>query len=193
MHQPHHHDEAGDGHAQPSSPFPADSWPGEPVLDVERHGRERCQHVQPVAGLADSRVANLEAPQPHQHQPRDEDHERDKKQRQPEPDGRLVRSLPRGRQVHETENQKGHDQEKTEDQMKSNHQHIERRLLCGSPQPGQRGDAREVGAVGEEHREADQDDPEKRAQPRADGRCVNSAAPVAHRSSRYTHDQSPPT
>ena len=87
------------------------------------------EHVQPVADLADSRVADLEAAQPHQDQPRDQDHERGRQQRQPEPDRRLVGPLPRGRQVREAEDQERHDQEEAEQQVKSDHQHVEKRLL----------------------------------------------------------------
>ena len=189
MEQPHHDDEAGDGHAQPPGPFPADSRAGQPVLDVERDGRERREHVQPVADLADPRVADLEAAEPHQDQPRDEDHERDAQKCQSEPDRRPVRPLPRGRQVNEAEDQERHDQEKAQEQVQGNHQHIEERLLGRAAPPGERGHAREVEAVGAQECEADQDDPEKRAQPRADGRRVDPAAAVAHGSSLNSHDR----
>ena len=70
-------------------------------------------------------------------------------------------------------NRKGTIKNKAQDQMKRNHQHIERRLLGGSAKPGERGDAREIDAVGGEQCEADQDDPEKRAQTGPDGRRVS--------------------
>ena len=72
------------------------------------------------------------------------------------------------------------EHEMTQDQVERNHQHIERRLLGGPPEPGQRGHAGKVHAVGAQQGETDEDDPEKRSHPRPDGRCVNAPAAVAH-------------
>ena len=148
MQQPHQDDEAGDGHAEPPGPLPADARAGQPVLDIEGDGRERREHVQPVADLADRRVADLEPAQPHQDQPRNQDHQR----RRPAAPGRTgsppCSAASRGRQVREAEDQKRHDQQEPQQQVKSDHEHIEERLLRRAQVPGERGHAREIEAVG---------------------------------------------
>ena len=63
---PHDGDEAEDREREPAGPFPADPRAGQPVLDVEGHRRERGDDVEPVADVADPRVADLEPADPDQ-------------------------------------------------------------------------------------------------------------------------------
>ncbi len=106
----HQHDEAGDGHAEPPGPLPADHRAGQTMFHVQRDRQEQQRHMQPVAHLADSRIANLKALQPYQDQARDQNHQRRGQECQAEPNRRLVRPIPRGRQMGEPEDQERHDQ-----------------------------------------------------------------------------------
>ena len=81
--------------------------------------------------------------------------------------------------------------QESEEQMQGNHQHVEERLL-GRPQvPGQRGHAGEVEAVGRQQGEADEDDPEQGAKPRADGGFVDPPGAVPRGEDGRGHRQAP--
>ena len=61
--------------------------------------------MEPVADVADPRVADLEAADPHQDEPRDQDDQTGGQEDQAVADGPLVGPLPRGCQVREAEDQ----------------------------------------------------------------------------------------
>ena len=91
----------------------------------------------------------------------------------------------------EAEDQERDDQEEAEHQVQGNHQHVKERLLGRAQVPGERRDAGEIKAIGRQQGEADEDDPEQGAQPRADGGCVDPPGAVSRGANGRGHGQAP--
>ena len=93
--------------------------------------------------------------------------------------------------MREPEDQERHDQQKAQQQVQGDHEHVEERLLRRAQVPGQARDAGQVEAVVPEQGEADEDDPEERPQPRPDGRRVDPSPAVPHRIDLHCHEPNP--